>query len=201
MFISIFITFILFIIISKYYKDFISNDLLSFFVIIILLITYWFLKIVSKVIVEINVGDKTLEISRKYLMFNTFIKIDFFNIKNYKYEKGNGYDIFGIKLKKGFGISLLIEIDKKNHQQFSQFIKEFENKIEVINMNNYSKITKSLTIYESKWGFIYAVIIAILLISIPLLFFFKIKFNFPLILILYPSGLFYLYRFYLQRKK
>ncbi|GGF23859.1 hypothetical protein [Flavobacterium limi] len=87
-------------------------------------------------------------------------------------------------------------------KSFDGFYDDLKIQIEKHNMTNSNLIHEKPTIYETKIGMLYGIIIAISLIIITICYIIlKTKVNFGILLILYPAGIIFLYRLYIAKKK
>lgn len=198
--ISILISFIIIYFLSK--TKLIDKTILSALFIVLFILIYIFTNFISIVKVSIKLDNDLIEIIRKSFFSREFKEsFKLSDIKNYLYENVNSYEKFSLTFKKS-KLIFLVELNVKNISKFNEFYVDFEKKIlKHNNINPQNKIDKSLTIYQSKLGYFYAVIIGLILIITPLFYILKGKFNLPVLLILYPSGLLYIYKVYLERRK
>ncbi|KAF2338859.1 hypothetical protein [Flavobacterium nitrogenifigens] len=183
----------------------INNEFLflGFFSLVSFLI-YYLLRRITVIDISINLEDKNkIEILSENIIFRKRKYVFLFSeIKYYSFENGSGYKIFCLKRNRGGNFKFLIFYTIENLGLFNKFFKEFKNIIESQNSapplsTGYEKPT----IYKTKLGLVYGVLIFLILIAIPIAhIIFKTRFNIGFLLILYPPSLFFLMRLYLEQR-
>lgn len=175
---------------------FISSFLIVFFVV------YFLTKKKSIIEVWISFTDK-IEIELKYPFLKKRKYVFFISdIKSYLYEYGNGYKVFYLNKRKGINFKFLIFTETENLKSFDNFYDDLKIQIQKHNMANSNLIHEKPTIYKTKIGMMYGIIISICLIIIPICYIIlKTKVNYGILLILYPAGIIFLYRLYMAKKK
>jgi len=183
----------------------INNELL--FLSVFLLITYFILFVLKKIIVIDTVVSFIEKDQIEIKLSHFFIqKIYFFcisDIKSYSFEHGNGYEIFKLSKRNDSKLKFLVFKEVKNLESFENFCTDFISRIENYNKNNkLSSINQKESIYKTKKGLLYGIIISISLISIPTInYLLETKVNIGVFLILYPAGILFLWNLYKERKK
>lgn len=194
------ITIITIFILSKYLK---INDELS--IIIIFLVEFYIILYLTKKNIEIDVIVVFVSKTKIEVLFkHPFIqkkKIFFLipEIKSYSYEYVIGYKKFYLNTKNGTSLKFLISI--KNLASFYNFYEDLETKIQEHNIENKQElIHEKPSIYKTKQGLFYGIVICLFLIIVPVCYFI-LKINIGILLILYPAGIFFLWRIYIERNK
>lgn len=189
-------------VIQSWLKIDIDNELLFLIVnMSLFLLINLALKKIFLIKVSINLTGLTkITISKQYFLFREVTKMyDLSQIRNYYFNRDG---IFRISIKNGMNIKLLVDTEKQNLSKFLIFYKKFKKSIEKYNSANSNIIYESLPSHEKKSGAVYASILLILLILIPFFYLYKnTPVNIPLLMIIYPPCLVYIYKVYLFRKK
>lgn len=173
------------------------------------LVIFFTVYFVTKRIIVINTQVTFIDRNEIKLELNHFLfgikKSSFLipEIKNYLHHYGNGYKVFYLNTRKGSSLRFLIFTEVENLKSFNDFFENLTKNIEKYNKENaLNLIVEKPTIYQSKLGLFYGIILVIILISIPISYLiFETKINFGIILILYPTGILFLWRLYYGQKK
>lgn len=168
-------------------------------------IVYFATKTIIVVKTKVTLVDKSeIKLEQNYFLFgerkSSFLISE---IKNYLYQYGSGYKIFYLNIRKGSSFKFLIFTDVENLRSFNSFFEKLTKNIENYNKDNaLDVIFEKPTIYQSRLGLFYGIILFIILIAIPISYIiFETKINIGIILILYPAGFLFLWRLYDGQKK
>lgn len=173
-----------------------------------LLVAFCFFYLTKKIIVidiyACLLNKTKIEIELKYFLLRkkTYVVL-IPEIRSYSYENGMGYKIFSLNRKKGFNFKFLVMPEIENLKSFEIFYEDLKNVIEKKNEeNNLNFIYGKPTIYKTKFGLLCGAILLLILIAIPIAhLFFETKLNIGFLLILYPAGIMFLIRLYIEQKK
>lgn len=173
-----------------------------------LLITFLIFYLIKKLIVinaSITIVDRSrVEVELAYFLFRKkSYNFSIADIKSYFYESGKGYKVFYLNKKLGHNFKFLVFTTVENLNAFESFYNDLKNSIQKHNKENITNVIKEKpTLYKSKQGMAFGIILVFLLILIPILYYvLNTKINIGLLLILYPGGIMFLVRLYRERKK
>ncbi len=168
-------------------------------------IFYSLIKGITIINVLVNFIDKTkIEIIIKYRFFRerryVFLISD---ITNYLCEYGTGYKIFYLNRKNDTNFKFLVLTEIENLKSFENFYEQLKNNIEKYNKENSLCLIKEKTnIYQTKLGLFYGIILFIILLAIPICYIvLQTKINIGFLLIIYPTGILFLWRLFIEQKK
>ncbi|WP_337968718.1 hypothetical protein [uncultured Flavobacterium sp.] len=168
-------------------------------------IIYYLTKGITIINVLVNFIDKTkIEIIIKYRFFKERRYVFLISeIKNYQCEYGTGYKIFYLNRNKGTNFKFLILTEIENLKSFENFYEQLKNNIEKYNKEDSLYLIKEKTnIYQTKLGLFYGIILFIILLAIPICYIvLQTKINIGFLLIIYPTGILFLWRLFIEQKK
>ncbi|MDJ1485917.1 hypothetical protein QNI16_35880 [Cytophagaceae bacterium YF14B1] len=117
-------------------------------------------------------------------------------IDEYIFQKEQYFDVVKLKMKNGGKFQISHDTDSKD--DFDLFQKAFINYV----TSNEIHARKGKTIYETRLGLMIAWSLVVLMVLLPLAIWLAEKdFNLGTMLVFYSGGIFFLYRFYLVKRK
>lgn len=205
-FFRIIISLLIMVIMMSFLQFFNLQDVNEIVILLPFLLVFFIILIITRKWLIVNcriVLDENIIKVNYFMMYEKVFKCDISDIEFYSYSLDRFYNIFKIKLRDKRQLTLFVDNDDSTSiNEFFRFYSKFESIVVKKNILSNDKIIKEADFFSTKLAFFLAFFLAVVMVLVPILIvIFNNKFNFGGMIIFYSSGLYYIYRIYIERKK